>query len=111
MQIGMFSYLSNILVPDPAYLLDVRGALGDVFQRISGQLQLVFLIFGGLDVDTWQHSDPSYDLFADEVPVQVADQTPIIAKPPNACMSSTYRMSTSYRSVSEFFSMLTLMGK
>ena len=59
--------LSDILVADTADLLDVGGALGDVLEAVSGELELILDVLGSLDVDTGPHVDPSDDLLADEV--------------------------------------------
>lgn len=59
--------LSDILVANTADLLDVGGALGDVLEAVSGELELVLDVLGGLDVDTGPHVDPSDDLLANEV--------------------------------------------
>ena len=39
------AYLTNILILDPTYLLNVGSALGDVFERIACKLEFVFLVF------------------------------------------------------------------
>jgi len=36
--------LSDILVADLADLLDIGGTLGDVLERVSGQLELILLV-------------------------------------------------------------------
>lgn len=59
--------LSDILVADTADLLDVGGALGDVLDAVSGELELVLDVLGSLDVDAGPHVDPSDDLLANEV--------------------------------------------
>lgn len=38
------TYLSNILVPHPANLLNIRRALRHILQRIARKLQLILLV-------------------------------------------------------------------
>lgn len=59
--------LSDILVANTADLLDVGGTLGDVLDAVSGELELILDVLGGLNVDTGPHVDPSDDLLANEV--------------------------------------------
>lgn len=63
------SYLSDILVPHPADLLDVCGGLGDSLERVAEQNQLILLCLGDLDVDSGLHDDLANKLLADEVTV------------------------------------------
>jgi len=59
--------LSDILVADLADLLDIGGTLGDVLERVSGQLELILLVLRRLNLNTGPHDNPSYELLADEV--------------------------------------------
>ncbi len=63
------AYLSNILVLDPAYLLNICRTLAHILQRIARQLQLVLLVLADLDIHTRQHGNPPYDLLANEISV------------------------------------------
>ena len=60
-------YLSDILVPDLADLLNVGGALGDSLNGVTAQDELVLLRLGSLDVNAGLHGDAANDLLADEV--------------------------------------------
>lgn len=66
------AYLSNILVLDPAYLLNICRTLAHILQRIARQLQLVLLVLADLDIHTRQHGNPPYDLLANEISVTMA---------------------------------------
>lgn len=61
------TYLTDILVPHLADLLDIGGALGDVLQAVAEQDELILLVLGDLDIDTLVHDDAADDLLADEV--------------------------------------------
>lgn len=63
------SYLSDILVPHSADLLDVCRALGDSLEGVAAQDQLILLGLGDLDVDALLHDNPADELLADEVSV------------------------------------------
>lgn len=62
-------YLTDILVSYSADLLDICCALGHVLERVSEQLQLILLVLGCLDLDTWLHDDLADNLLTDEVTV------------------------------------------
>lgn len=59
--------LSNILVSDPADLLNICRALGNILERIAGKDEFVFLCLRDLDCDTWAHVDSPHNLFTNEV--------------------------------------------
>ena len=61
------TYLTDILVPHLADLLDICGALGDSLEGVSEEDQLILLGLGDLDIDTAGHHDSPDDLLADEV--------------------------------------------
>lgn len=61
------THLSDILVSYSADLLDVCCALGDVFERVTEQLEFIFLVFGCLDFDTGLHDDSADDFLTNEV--------------------------------------------
>lgn len=65
-----WAYLSDILVPHTADLLDVCGALGDGLERVAEQDKLILLVFGNLDIDTLLHDDPADELLANEVAIR-----------------------------------------
>jgi len=67
------AYLSDILVPDFADLLDICSALGNVFEGIALEDELVLLCLGDLDVDTWAHQDAADNLLANEVPAMAPE--------------------------------------
>lgn len=60
--------LTDILVPHTADLLDVGGALRDVLEVVTGQLDLVLLVLGGDDLNTRPHGYAADELLAQEVP-------------------------------------------
>ena len=101
------TYLTDILVPDTADLLDVGGTLGDTLQGVTGELELILDVGGGDNLNTGLGSHAADILLTQEVtgkPRQYdhrGDRRAVIP----------YRISSSARSVSLFFSMLTLMGK
>lgn len=68
--LGDHSYLSDILVPHPADLLDVCGGLGDSLERVAEQNELILLCLGDLDIDSGLHDDVANELLADEVTVE-----------------------------------------
>jgi hypothetical protein len=121
------AYLSDILVPHLADLLDICGALGDVFERVPLEDELVLLGLGDFDIDTGAHEDAAHNLLANEVPAKLERQTsaPWFFEPtgnfvPNSStrfheqpwgIKCPYRISTSKHSFSAFFSTLTLIGK
>lgn len=59
--------LSDILVSNSADLLNIGGALRDVLERVTEQLELILLVLGGLDFNAWLHDDSADDLFTKEV--------------------------------------------
>lgn len=61
------TYLSDILVSYSADLLDIGGGLGNVLERVSEKLELVLLVLGGLNLDTWLHDDSADNLLTNEV--------------------------------------------
>ena len=61
--------LSDILVSYTADLLDVGGGLRDGLEGISGELELILDVLGGLDVDTSLHHDLANELLTQEVTV------------------------------------------
>lgn len=63
------SYLSDILVPHTADLLDVCSALRDGLEGVAEQDKLILLALGDLDVDALLHDDSADELLADEVAV------------------------------------------
>lgn len=63
------THLTDILVPHTADLLDVCGALGNILEVITGELELVLDVLRRLDVDTGVHHDPADVLLAQEVAV------------------------------------------
>lgn len=76
--------LTDILVADTADLLDIGGALGDILEGlrcvslaltigsektyVAGELELILLVGGDLDINTGAAQDAADDLLADEVP-------------------------------------------
>lgn len=52
-QLAKLAYLTDILILDPAYLLNVRGALRDILQRVACELKFVFLVFRCFHVNAW----------------------------------------------------------
>jgi hypothetical protein len=66
------SYLSDVLVPYFADLLDVCRALRNALQRVSADDQLVLLRLGDLDVDARLHHHPLHDLLADEISAEMS---------------------------------------
>lgn len=105
------AYLSNILVPNLADLLDICRTLRNAFERVAQNNQLVLLRLRDFKVDARLHHDASHDLFADKVPVGRFVSLPTSNNRQAEIAPSTYRISTSNRPVSLFFSTLTLMGK
>lgn len=106
--------LSNILVPHPTDLLNIRRALRHILQRISGDGQFVFLALRYLNINTFVHRDSSNNLLPQEISVTMSHQPmPSLGIKFSFTGSPqvTYRISTSCKPVSEFFSILTLMGK
>ena len=61
------TYLTDILVPDTADLLDVGGALGDVLQGVTGELELILDVGGGDDINTGAGSHTADVLLTQEV--------------------------------------------
>lgn len=61
------THLPDILVPDPANLLNVGGALGDSLERVTAEDELILLGLGDLDIDTGLHDNPPDDLLTNEV--------------------------------------------
>ena len=61
------TYLSDILVSYSADLLDVGSGLGNVLEGVSEELELILLVIGGLDLDTWLHDDSADNLLTNEV--------------------------------------------
>lgn len=59
--------LTDILVSYTADLLDVGGGLRDGFERVSGELELILDVLGGLNIDAWLHGDVAHKLFTQEV--------------------------------------------
>ena len=64
------TYLSDVLISDSTYLLDIGCTLRNILQRVSGKNQFVFLVFRYLHINAWMHYNPSYNLLANEVPDQ-----------------------------------------
>ena len=62
----------NIFGKSRTALLNVRCALGDVLERDAGELELVLLVLGWFDVNTWSHDNLACDLLADEVTAQLS---------------------------------------
>lgn len=60
-------YLSDILVLDHAYLLDICRGLGNVLEGVSSQHQLILDILRGLDLNAGKAVDTTHDLLANEV--------------------------------------------
>jgi hypothetical protein len=67
MRLRTKTYLSDILVPHSAGLLNVCSALGNVLEVVSIDLELVLGVFGCLDINSWGHNNPTDDLLAQEV--------------------------------------------
>lgn len=59
--------LSDILVSYTADLLDVGGGLGDGFEGVARQLELILDVLGSLDIDARLHHDLAHKLLAQEV--------------------------------------------
>lgn len=59
--------LSDILVSYTADLLDVGGGLGDGFEGVARQLELILDVLGSLDIDTRLHHDLAHEFLAQEV--------------------------------------------
>lgn len=103
---AVFSYLTDILVPHPANLLDVCGALGDGLKRVAAQDQLILLRLGDLDIDTRLHHDPANELLANEVTVDtrqsaspfqlVGQETIIVCHPFGFCIFPSQRLLCSH---------------
>lgn len=71
------SYLSDILVPHPADLLDVCGGLGDGLEGVAAQDELILLRLGDLDIDTLLHDDPADELLTNEVATHPQKSAPL----------------------------------
>jgi hypothetical protein len=63
----MATHLPDILVPDPADLLNVGRALRDVLERVARKQELVLLGLGDLGLNTLAEDDLEKPLLADEV--------------------------------------------
>ena len=63
----VITYLSNILVPYSADLLDIGSTLGNVLEIVAQQVELVFDVLGALNIDTRVHDNPTNDLLAQKV--------------------------------------------
>lgn len=59
--------LPNILIPDPADLLDVGSRLGDVLKRVPSKDNFVLDVCAGLNFDARVHCYTTDNLFTDEV--------------------------------------------
>lgn len=87
---GDRSYLSDILVPHSADLLDVCGGLGDSLEGVAGQDQLILLCLGDLDIDTGLHDNPADELLADEVAVDPENISLLFQKRVDTCSDSGF---------------------
>lgn len=109
------TYLPNILVPNSTDLLNVCGTLWNVLQRIAVELYLILLILGNLYINTWVHGDLANNLLPDEISKIVRSKRRGRGIRLDFLLQNTsfptYRMSTSKSPLSEFFSILTFMGK
>ena len=75
------TYLTDILVPHSADLLDISGGLGHVLERVAGEHDLILDVGRGLDADTGQHGDATNDLLAQEVAILLlAARSEVIAR-------------------------------
>lgn len=63
-------HLSNILISDSTYLLDIGCTLRNILQRVSSENQLVFLAFRYLYINALMHHNPPDNLLANEIPDQ-----------------------------------------
>ena len=61
------TYLTDILVPDTADLLDVGGTLGDTLQGVTGELELILDVGGGDNLNTGLGSHAADILLTQEV--------------------------------------------
>jgi len=61
------THLTDILVPDTADLLNVGGALGDVLQGVTGELELILDVGRGDDVDAGAGRNTADVLLTQEV--------------------------------------------
>ena len=59
--------LSDIFVLDGGALLDSGGGLGDGFDVISGDVELILHFLGDFDGDAFGHGDDAEELFTQEV--------------------------------------------
>lgn len=61
------AYLSDILVPHSANLLDICSALRDSLNGVSRKLDFILDVGGNLNLDTGLASDTADNLLAEEV--------------------------------------------
>jgi hypothetical protein len=64
-------YLSDILIPDPADLLDIRSGLRNVLKRVTSENDLVLDVGAGLNADTGKHRYTTDDLLSQKVTVGI----------------------------------------
>lgn len=64
-------YLSDILIPDPADLLDVRSGLRNVLKRVSTEDNLILNVGASLDGDAGKHRYTTDDLLSQKVTVNI----------------------------------------
>lgn len=69
---SLSTHLTDILVPDSADLLDVGGALGDILQGVTGQLELVLDVGRGNDINAGLGSHAAHVLLTQEVTATVS---------------------------------------
>lgn len=80
----MYMYLSDILVPDSADLLDIGSGLGNVLKRVTGEDNLILDVGAGLHCDTLEHLYATDNLFSQEVTVNRLVRTAQTPTPPDS---------------------------
>lgn len=76
-------YLSDILIPDPADLLDIRSGLGNVLKRVTEEDNLILDVGAGLYGNTLKHRYTTDNLFSQEVTIGGSARTARKRKIPN----------------------------
>ena len=59
--------LSDILVPEEGFVVDQSATVGDVFDIVTLEPELVLLFWGDFALDTWKHLYFSVDLLSEEI--------------------------------------------